>query len=93
MVEKIGYADSVPAIEDLVLAPDGSLWIQRWTHEAGTGPVDVFDPSGHYAGTLPHNVPLPLHVTSRGTVLVAERDSLDVERLLVAELVPGQDSG
>jgi hypothetical protein len=87
MVEKMGYADSLPAIAALVLAPDGSMWIRRWTVSEGQGPIDLFDPSGAYVGTLPATFPFPLDVRSDGRLLYAEKDSLDVERLVIAEVV------
>jgi hypothetical protein len=87
MVDKMGFADSLPSISGIRLAPDGTLWVQRWTVGDEPGPVDVFDASGEYLGTLPEGVPFPLEFTPGGHVLVAERDELDIERLVVAELI------
>jgi hypothetical protein len=87
MVEKIGYADSVPAIGALVLTPDGGLWVRRWSVTGTAGPIDVFGAAGDYLGTLPSTFPFPLHVRTDGRMLYAEKDSLDIERLVVAEVV------
>jgi hypothetical protein len=87
MVEKIGYADSLPAIGLVVLAPDGALWVRRWSVSGHDGPIDVFDPTGAYLGTLPSTFPFPLHVRTDGRLLYAEKDSLDIERLAIGEVV------
>jgi hypothetical protein len=86
MVEKMGYADSLPAIAAVLLAPDGSLWIRRWAVAEDEGPIDVFGPAGAYVGTLPSTFPFPLDVRHDGRLLYTERDSLDIERLVVAEV-------
>lgn len=87
MVEKIGYADSLPAIAQVVVAPDGTLWVRRWSVTGHDGAIDIFDPAGGYVGTLPHTFPFPLHVRADGRLLYAEKDALDVERLVVGEIV------
>jgi len=86
MVEKIGYADSLPAVGQVTLAPDGGLWVRRWSVTGRDGPIDVFDAAGAYVGTLPATFPFPIHVRADGRILYAERDALDVERLVVAEV-------
>ncbi|NIM48718.1 MAG: hypothetical protein GTO22_05590 [Gemmatimonadales bacterium] len=87
MVSKIGYADSLPSVAAVVLAPDGALWVRRWTMQEDAAPIDVFDPTGRYVGTLSGEFPFPMHFTPEGHMLFAERDSLDVERVIVAEIV------
>jgi hypothetical protein len=87
MVEKIGYADSLPTASALVLAPDGGLWVRRWSVTGRDGPIDVFDSAGTYVGTLPATFPFPLHVRADGRLLYGERDERDVERLVVGEVV------
>lgn len=58
MIEKLGVAPVVPEIQGLVLAPDGTLWVQRYTFPDEPQRVDVFDPSGVYLGTITgHGVP------------------------------------
>ena len=86
VVEKQGYASYVPEIADVTVAPDGSLWVERYQVGEERQRVDVFDPTGAYVGTVPPGFPLPLHVTAAGHLLVSERDDLDVERLVVAKV-------
>ena len=84
MVDKMGFADSVPAIADVALAPSGELWVRRWAPAAPGGPIDVHDETGAYVGTLPREFPFPLHFLPTGEPLFAERDENDVETLVVA---------
>jgi hypothetical protein len=80
----MGFADSVPAIADVALAPSGELWVRRWAPAAPGGPIDVHDETGAYVGTLPREFPFPLHFLPTGEPLFAERDENDVETLVVA---------
>ncbi len=57
--EKVPVAPSVPLIRDLALAPDGTVWVQRYTFDDEPPRVDVFGPSGGYLGTL-EGKPVPL---------------------------------
>jgi hypothetical protein len=57
--EKLGVADRVPLISALALAPDGVLWVERYTFKDEPPRVDVFDPEGAYLGTVTgHGAPL-----------------------------------
>jgi hypothetical protein len=84
LVDKMGFADSVPAIADVALAPSGELGVRRWAPTAPSGPIDVHDETGVYVGTLPRESPFPLHFLPTGEPLFAERDENDVETLVVA---------
>ena len=92
-VEGRGFADVVPAVRNAILAPGGELWVERW--EPGTrederyGPIDVFDPTGAYLGTLPEGTSLPLAILADDRVVVSEKDALDVERLVVLRIDRG----
>lgn len=58
LIEKQGVAPVVPEIQGLALAPDGTLWVQRYTFPDEPQRADVFDPSGVYVGTVTgHGVP------------------------------------
>lgn len=83
VVEQRGFAPLLPALEALALAPDGTLWAQRYTVDDEPGAVDLFDPEGRYLGTLPPGSPFPIAFLPGSRMLVAERDELDVERLEV----------
>jgi hypothetical protein len=86
VVEKRGFSSFVPAIGAVALAPNGSLWVRRSAFVADSGMIDVFDPSGEYIGTLPQGSQLPIGFTASGDVVLVERDDLDVERVVIAEV-------
>lgn len=88
-----GYADVVPAIRRIGLAYDGSLWVQRWVPGADEAPIDVFDPTGAYAGTLSGRPPFPAVFLPDGGVGVVSKDENDVERLVIESVVRGASPG
>ncbi len=49
--EKVGVAPTLPVIRAMAVAPDGTLWVERYTFEDETPRTDVFDRDGHYLGT------------------------------------------
>ncbi|WP_310568939.1 6-bladed beta-propeller [Gemmatimonas sp.] len=49
--EKVGVAPTLPVIRAMVVAPDGTLWVERYTFADETPRTDVFDRDGHYLGT------------------------------------------
>lgn len=87
VVDKRGFASFVPAIGEVALAPDGSVWVQRSAFVADSGKIDVFDPSGQYVGTLPDGSKMPIGFTPSGHVVLVERDDLDVERVAIVEIL------
>jgi hypothetical protein len=86
VVDKRGFEEYVPAIRNVALAPDGTLWVERWVFDEERRLVDVFDPAGSYLGTLPPNAPWPLEFTPEGHVVAKEKDDMDVERVVVFEV-------
>jgi hypothetical protein len=70
------------------ISPDGELWVQRFQlGPDATGPIDLFDPSGAYAGTLPSGTQLPLAFLPDGRVLLREVDEVtEVERIAVGRM-------
>lgn len=95
VVEERGFADELPAVRNVLSAPSGEIWVERFepgTPAAGvSGPVDVFDPTGAYLGTLPEGTPFPLLVLPDGRVAYAEKDAFDVERLVIARVERGAE--
>ena len=93
VVEARGFASEVPAIRNVLLAPSGDIWIARLAPGARDGgapePIDVFDATGAYLGTLPEGTPFPLLILPDERVAFEERDALDVERLVIARVVRG----
>ncbi|HQW66057.1 MAG TPA: 6-bladed beta-propeller [Gemmatimonadales bacterium] len=52
VAEKIGVAATLPMVKAMAVAPNGELWVQRYTFEGETPSVDVFDAGGAYLGTV-----------------------------------------
>ena len=92
VAEGRGFVPALPAIRDVLIESDGTLWVERF--EPGTraenrsGPIDLFDASGAYLGTLPTGSQFPIALLPGDRIAVAEKDALDVERLVVLELSP-----
>jgi hypothetical protein len=82
VIEKRGYADVVPAIRGIALAPDGWLWVQRYTLPGEPRKIDVFDETGAYVGTLTGRA-LPIAFLPNGDILERVADELGIQRLVV----------
>lgn len=82
-VTQAGFAETVPAIAEILTAPDGSIWVRRTA--AGDEPqlTDVFSADGAYIGTLPPGSPFPLAFLPGSRLAARETDDLDVQRLVV----------
>jgi hypothetical protein len=74
--EKVGVAATLPLVRDMAFAPDGSLWVQRYTFEGETPAVDVFDPRGQYLGTA-RGTSLPLGFLGTDRVLLPIKNDDD----------------
>ena len=83
LIEQAGIAETVPSISDLALAPDGTLWVKRWTFPDEPQLIDIFDSEGVYVGTLVGPKPFPLAFLPNGDVLAAETDDVGLQRLVV----------
>lgn len=68
--EKVGVAATIPVVRTAIVAPDGSLWVERYTFKGETPAVDVFDREGQYLGTLTGRT-LPLGFLDNNLVLFA----------------------
>jgi hypothetical protein len=66
--EKIGVAPTIPVVRAMRFAPDGTLWVERFTFEGEAPATDVFDRDGNYLGTLAGR-PLPLGFLGTDVVL------------------------
>lgn len=66
--EKVGVAATIPVVRTAVVAPDGSLWVERYTFKGETPALDVFDRDGQYLGTLTGRT-LPLGFLDNNRVL------------------------
>lgn len=86
LMEKRGWADVIPAVSDVALSPSGELWVER--EVAGQdAPVDVFDVTGAYVGTLPPGTPFPAAFLPDGRVVSVEENELDVPFVVVYRVV------
>jgi hypothetical protein len=83
VVEQRGYADVMPALGEIALAPDGTLWVSRREVKGVPRPTDLFAPTGQYLGTLPPGSPFPSAFTPDGGIVTVERDDLDVPRVVL----------
>lgn len=82
-----GMAPTIPALRRLAVAPDGTLWAERWEPVQDTQRVDVIAPDGRYRGTI-RGRGAPLGFLRGGRVLYAEKDTVtDVQSLVVLRVV------
>ncbi len=84
MVEKRGFAERVPIILRVAVAPDGEVWVlRRDVADLETNLIDVMDSDGAYLGTLTNLDLFPVAFLGPNKVATVETDSLDVDRLVV----------
>lgn len=84
VAEVRGFAPVVPAARNVVIAPDGGLWVRRGGPRLEAAPIDRFDRDGNYLGTLAAGAPVPIAFMPNGDVVAPEKDrESDVERLVV----------
>lgn len=87
MVSKRGFAEVVPLVEHVALAPGGGLWVQRRVPGVhGSGPIDVFDSAGAYVGTL-QRMPMPAVFLSADQIGVIEPSEQGGQRLVLGRIV------
>ena len=80
IVEKRGFARTIPALRRLSMASDGTLWVERFTIRGEPKLLDIFDPTGAYLGTLSGDIPWPQAWLPEGQYVSvsADADSLPV---------------
>ncbi|MDX1395208.1 MAG: hypothetical protein R3195_12495 [Gemmatimonadota bacterium] len=95
VAEGRGFVPALPAIRDVLIATDGTLWVERFEPggraENLSGPIDLFDASGAYMGTLPAGTRFPIALLPGDRIAVAEKDAFDVERLVVLRVSATED--
>ena len=88
MVDGRGYAETLPWIIQVTLAPGGEIWVGRKEVGRSTpGIIDVFDGTGSYLGTLPPETPFPLEFLGENRFAAAEKDAMDIGRLVVYRIL------
>lgn len=65
LVDARGFAEFVPAISGVAVAPDGSIWVRRGRVGEDDARIDVFGDDGGYLGTLPGGSPFPVAFAGR----------------------------
>lgn len=73
VMQAFGVAPVYPAVHDLVLLADGTIWVQRNPREAAVPVIDVFAPNGAYAGTV-RGMRLPVGRLPNGELLIPRPD-------------------
>jgi hypothetical protein len=86
MLGEMRFADTIPALRGLRVAPSGKLWVER-TPPFGVeeGPVDLLTAEGQYLGTIT-GVGLPAAISRGGLAAFTEVDDLGVDRVVVRRL-------
>jgi hypothetical protein len=85
-LENMRFADTIPALRGLRVAPSGKLWIERTGPNVGEpGPVDLVTPEGQYLGTIT-GLGLPNAISRSGLAAFVEQDDDGVERIIVRRL-------
>jgi hypothetical protein len=89
MMGEIEFADTIPALRGLRVAPSGKLWVERTGPVVGEpGPIDLVTPEGQYLGTITGSA-LPDAISRSGLAAYIERDDDGVERVVVRRLPEG----
>lgn len=88
VVEQQGFAPYLPAIERIAIAPDGRLWVQRYTPGDEPGAIDLFDSGGRYLGTVADGSGFPMRFLPDGRILTSEKDDMQLERLVIRTAGP-----
>lgn len=89
MMGALQFADTIPALRGLRVAPSGKLWIERTGPVVGEpGPIDLVTPEGQYLGTITGTA-LPDALSRSGLAAYIVRDEDDVERVVVRRLPEG----
>jgi hypothetical protein len=83
--ERIGFHDRAAHVADLIVAPDGGVWVQRRLPDGGHA-IDVWSASGDYRGTLPAGAPFPAAFRGPDEFVTVERDLVGVQRLRVWQI-------
>lgn len=88
-LSEMEFADTIPALRGLRVAPSGKLWIERTGPVVGeSGPIDLVTPEGQYLGTITGSA-LPDAISRSGLAAYIERDEDDVQRVVVRRLPEG----
>lgn len=80
------FADTIPALRALRVAPSGRIWVERTGPVVGEpGPIDLVTPEGQYLGTIT-GTRLPDAFSRGGRAAYVEEDEDGVQRVIVRQL-------
>jgi hypothetical protein len=89
-VAQIGFEPHAPRVQDLVVTPDGGLWVRRRIEQPGESLIDVFTADGVYLGTLPGDTPWPADFRGPDEYVTVETDTLDLRHIVSYHVIrPG----
>lgn len=77
-----GWAETIPAIADLRIAPGGEIWVLRGAARGERAGVDVFDADGAFLGSLPEGTPFPGAFTGADSFVARDKDGLSRYRIV-----------
>lgn len=83
VVDERGFAEWIPAIRRIRIAPDGTFWVQRFAVKGDAAATDLFSADGVYLGTLPDDAPYPVAFFPDGRIITVEKDDLDLDHVVV----------
>lgn len=89
VVAEQGYADLLPAIGRIRVAPNGTVWVQRYAIKDETALIDIFSPGGEYLGTLPEGAPFPAAFLPGDRIAAIEKDEFDLQSVVVYQISQG----
>lgn len=73
-VEQFGLAARMPAMHDIKLFSDGTIWVQRTPRSGENQVMDLFSADGAYAGTV-RGMQMPVGMFPSGDLLVPQEDA------------------
>lgn len=83
-IEKHGFHPQPQIVRALAIAPGGRLWVQVNTVEGIR--ILLLDPDGQIVGVLPQEFPMPVAFLPDRRPLIQVVDSVDIQRIGVAQV-------
>jgi len=77
-----GWAETVPEIADLRIAPGGDVWVLRGAARGEVPAVEVFAADGTFLGALPEGTPFPGAFTGPDSFVTRDERGLATYRVL-----------
>lgn len=91
-VEKNGFRSRLQVVDEIRVDPKGRLWVRR-NAVAGKGPIDVFDETGVYLGTLPPDAPYPVAFASASRFAATYTGELGIPHVAVYRIAEDGSGG